>query len=109
MGKRVIVAGADPLGRADELAGELHRKVQALVSGAERVELDFHTVGYRPTPADGFPAIGRPRSRDGLYAAVTHSGITLAPVIGCFAAREIIDGQRDPLLAPYHLERPELK
>ncbi len=102
-------AGADPLGRPDELAGELHRKVQALVKGAEQVELDFHTVGYRPTPADGFPAIGRPLMRDGLYAAVTHSGITLAPIIGCFAAKEIIEGQRDPLLAPYHLERPELR
>jgi glycine/D-amino acid oxidase-like deaminating enzyme len=101
-------AGADPMDKADELAAELLGKVRALVRGAEDVELDFHTVGYRPTPADGFPAVGRPDSREGLYVAVTHSGITLAPAIGLFGARELVDGERDPLLSPYHPSRPEL-
>ncbi|RVC73308.1 FAD-binding oxidoreductase, partial [Mesorhizobium sp. M2A.F.Ca.ET.046.02.1.1] len=40
-----------------------------------------------------------------LYVAVTHSGITLAPVLGLFAAREILEGERDVLLTPYGLER----
>ncbi|RVC21869.1 FAD-binding oxidoreductase, partial [Mesorhizobium sp. M7A.F.Ca.CA.004.04.2.1] len=40
-----------------------------------------------------------------VYVAVMHSGITLAPAIGLFAAREILDGERDPLLAPYGLSR----
>ena len=35
-----------------------------------------------PTPADGFPAIGRPQGRQGLYTIVTHSGVTLAPALG---------------------------
>jgi len=98
--------GADPVDRADEMARELHAKVQALVAGAEAVEFDFHTVGYRPTPADGFPAIGR--FRENLYVAVTHSGITLAPAVGLFAAQEILDGVRDPLLKPYRPNRPQL-
>jgi glycine/D-amino acid oxidase-like deaminating enzyme len=101
-------AGADPMNRADELARELHGKVQDLIAGAETVALDFHTVGYRPTPADGFPAIGRPRHRDGLYVAVTHSGVTLAPAIGALATAELIEGRRDPLLEPYHPDRPAL-
>jgi glycine/D-amino acid oxidase-like deaminating enzyme len=101
-------AGGDPMDRADEMARDLHAKTQALVRGAEGVELDFHTTGYRPTPADGFPAIGRPGRREGLYVAVTHSGVTLAPVIGLFVARELLGGQRDPLLAPYHPDRIEL-
>ncbi len=82
--------------------------VRAMVAGAEGLELDFHSIGYRPTPADGFPAVGRPRGREGLYVAVSHSGITLAPAIGLFAADEILNGQRDPLLAPYHPDRPQL-
>lgn len=98
--------GADPVDKADELARDLHAKVQALVRGAETVELDFHTTGYRPTPGDGFPAVGRPR--EGLYVAVMHSGVTLAPAIGLFAAREILEGPRDPLLSPYRPDRPEL-
>lgn len=101
-------AGADPMGRAEELARELHAKVQAMVKGAEAVALDFHSVGYRPTPADGFPAVGRPSSHEGLYVAVTHSGITLAPAIGLFAAQELLQDQRDPLLDPYHPGRPAL-
>jgi glycine/D-amino acid oxidase-like deaminating enzyme len=99
--------GADADGKAEDLARDLHAKVQALVAEAENVELDFHTVGYRPTPADGFPAIGR--VREGVYVAVTHSGVTLAPAIGLFAAREILDGVREPLLASYRPDRPELQ
>lgn len=101
-------AGADPVGQSDALARELMSGIKNLISGAETLDLDHHTTGYRPTPADGFPAVGRPRRRDGLYLAVTHSGVTLAPAIGLFAAREIVAGARDPLLAPYHPDRPEL-
>ncbi len=101
-------AGADPLDRAAGLARELHAKVQAMITGAEAVELDFHTLGYRPNPADGFPAIGRPRNRAGLYVAVMHSGMTLAPAVGRFAAQELLEGVRDPLLSPYHPDRPAL-
>ena len=98
--------GAGPMDKADELARGLHAKVQALVRGAETIELDFHTTGYRPTPADGFPAVGR--LKQGLYVAVTHSGVTLAPAIGLFAASELLEGTRDPLLAPYSADRREL-
>ena len=101
-------AGADPDGDGEALASDLHSKVQAMVKGAESLELDFHTIGYRPTPADGFSAIGRPRNRDGLYTIVSHSGVTLAPALGLFAAEEILDGERDPLIATFHPDRPTL-
>ena len=101
-------AGADPMGRANELAAELMGKMRDLLEGAEAAELDFHTVGYRPTPADGFPAVGRHGSRAGLYVAVSHSGVTLAPAIGLIAAQELLDGQRDALLDPYQPGRPAL-
>jgi glycine/D-amino acid oxidase-like deaminating enzyme len=101
-------AGADPEGNAEGLAADLAAKVQAMVKGAENLGLDFHTVGYRPTPADGFSAVGRPRNRTGLYVAVTHSGVTLAPAIGHFAAQEILTGERHTLLVPFHPDRPAL-
>ena len=101
-------AGAEPMGRGDELAEDLMNQLRGLLSGAEEAQLDFHNVGYRPTPADGFPAIGQPGGRAGLYVAVTHSGITLAPALGLFAARELLEDDRDPLLSPYHPDRPEL-
>ncbi len=102
-------AGADPEGNAEGLAAELMAKVRLMVKGAESLELDYFTAGQRPTPADGFPAIGRPAGRRGLYVAVTHSGITLAPAIGRFGAQELLGGARDDLLQPYHPDRPALR
>ncbi|MEM8744269.1 MAG: FAD-dependent oxidoreductase [Pseudomonadota bacterium] len=71
----------------------------------EKLEFDRYSVGYRPMPADGVPIIGRPSGLSGLYLAVTHSGVTLCPALGAFAAREILQGDRDALLAPFGPER----
>ena len=71
----------------------------------EDLAFDFYTIGHRPTPSDGFPVIGRPAGIAGLYLCVMHSGITLAPAVGLFAAEEILTGGRDPLLLPYGPER----
>jgi glycine/D-amino acid oxidase-like deaminating enzyme len=101
-------AGADPEGDAEALAADLQAKVEAMVEGAEGLGLDFFTVGYRPTPADGFSAIGRPHSKNGLYVVVTHSGVTLAAGLGLFAAHELLTGARDPLLATFSPDRPTL-
>ncbi|MBZ9678190.1 NAD(P)/FAD-dependent oxidoreductase [Mesorhizobium sp. ES1-1] len=97
--------GADPGKDAGGTARELFAALKAGLRDSDGLELDFHTVGYRPTPIDGFPIIGRPEGMDSLYIAVMHSGITLAPAVGLFAAREILKGERDPLLAPYGLSR----
>lgn len=102
-------AGADPDGDPEGLAADLQSRVQAMVKGAEVLPLDFHTLGFRPTPADGFSAIGRPRDRPGLYTVVTHSGVTLAPALGLFAAEEILGGGRDALISTFHPDRPALQ
>jgi len=97
--------GGDPGADPAATARELFATAKGILRGAEGLELDFHTIGYRPTPTDGFPIIGRAEGVGGLYVTVMHSGITLAPAVGLFAAREILDGERDPLLAPYGLGR----
>lgn len=97
--------GADPGMDAEATARELFAALKASLRDGGGLEPDFHTVGYRPTPIDGFPIIGRARGLGGLYIAVMHSGITLAPAVGQFAAREILDDVRDPLLTPYGLDR----
>jgi glycine/D-amino acid oxidase-like deaminating enzyme len=102
-------AGGDPQGRDLEMARGLLDNVRTMVRGAERLDLDFLTVGYRPTPRDGYPAIGRPAELDGLYVAVLHSGVTLAPLVGELAAREIVTGARDPDLSPYDPNRTALR
>lgn len=97
--------GGDPGDDAVATAGRLFAEVKAALRDAADLELDFHTVGYRPTPEDGFPIIGRAEGVERLYLAVTHSGVTLAPAVGLFAAEEILAGQRETLLEPYRLVR----
>jgi glycine/D-amino acid oxidase-like deaminating enzyme len=95
---------ADPAG-AEEIARQRYATVKLLLRGAADLEFDFHMLGYRPMPADGFPIIGRAKDLRGLYLAVTHSGITLAPAVGLFAADELIGGRRDQLMLSYNLAR----
>ena len=102
-------AGADPEGDAEGLAADLQAKVEALVEGGggawPRLSSPSATARRRRT---AFPPSAARGERDGLYAIVTHSGVTLAPALGRFAAEEILTGVRDPLLAPYHPDRPTL-
>lgn len=105
-----LVAGSDYQGSDladDPEAGgaELMRRLRDAVRSDQEIVLDRTTTGYRPMPVDGVPVAGRLPGVDGLYVAVTHSGVTLCPALGDFAAREILEGSRDPLLAPFGAER----
>lgn len=97
--------GMDPGADAAATVRAVFAATRAKLKGAARLVLDFHTIGLRPTPADEFPIAGRAPGRPGLYVAVMHSGVTLAPAIGLFAAEELLEGRRDPLLARYGMER----
>jgi glycine/D-amino acid oxidase-like deaminating enzyme len=105
-----ILLGADFQGGGlegdpESSARELMRRFAALFAADGAPALHRTTTGYRPTPADGVPVIGWLPGVAGLYTAVMHSGVTLAPAVGLFAAREIVEGVRDPLLAPFGPER----
>lgn len=47
--------------------------------------------GLRPWPADGLSIIGGVPGLEGLYVAVTHSGITLSPVVGIALSELVVD------------------
>ena len=93
--------GADPGDDPGASAQALLDQVRTMLDGGAGLQLDFHTIGYRPTPAGGFPAVGRPEGRAGLYVAVMHSGVTLVPAIGELVAQEVLSGRRDRLLMPF--------
>jgi len=49
-------------------------------------------IAWRPVPLDGEPVVGQVPGVDGLYLAVTRSGVTLAPpVVGRLLAQEVVD------------------
>ena len=93
--------GADPQGVADDLFSAM----KAMLRNGDGLELETFTVGHRPTPVDGFPIIGAVDQAPGLYLAVMHSGVTLAPLVGLLAANEIIGGTPDASLAPLRFSR----
>ncbi len=105
-----ILAGSDFQGAEladDPKSGgeELIRRLGSALKNSEPLVLERTTTGYRPTPADGLPVIGRPHGISGLSVAVMHSGVTLCPAVGAMVAEELLTGNRHELLAPFGTER----
>ncbi|MFI6824821.1 NAD(P)/FAD-dependent oxidoreductase [Micromonospora sp. NPDC050187] len=73
--------------------------VRSTFRGAGGVELLSTRLGVRPMPADGEPIVGPVAEVPGLYLAVMHSGVTLAPAVGRLVARELTDGIAEPALS----------
>jgi glycine/D-amino acid oxidase-like deaminating enzyme len=71
----------------------------------EHVAADRVTVGHRVLPVDGFPVLGLLGNLPNLYLAATHSGVTLAPIIGQFVAQELLDGVTVDALSIYRPSR----
>jgi glycine/D-amino acid oxidase-like deaminating enzyme len=79
--------------------------IRSTFRGAESVELLSARIGARPMPADGEPIVGPVAEAPGLYLAVMHAAVTLAPAVGRLIARELVDGTVEPALAGCRLDR----
>ncbi|WP_306213897.1 NAD(P)/FAD-dependent oxidoreductase [Actinoplanes sp. RD1] len=77
-------------------AEQVRRRLVAAF-GTEDVRLLSARVGVRPMPVDGLPLIGP--VAPGVYVAVMHSAITLAPAAAGLIAAEIVHGAQAPELA----------
>ncbi|WP_020667286.1 NAD(P)/FAD-dependent oxidoreductase [Amycolatopsis nigrescens] len=104
-GGRLVIQGLDLDAGADPaieppadgpVAGELCSRLTDLVDGAAGARLTSLRVGQRAMPADGLTVAGS--AGDRVYALCTHSGITLGPLLGRLATREILTGEPSPLL-----------
>jgi glycine/D-amino acid oxidase-like deaminating enzyme len=89
----------------DSLCFELLERAWRVVPALEGARVEGARVGVRPMPEDGFPCVGAVSVRPGYYEAVTHSGVTLGPLIGRLLAREILAGEVDASIAPFRPER----
>ena len=95
------LAGGDAEYLAEDLLGRA-RKVIPVLADAEIEEV---RLGMRPVPADGLSCVGGVAGLPGYYEAVTHSGVTLGPLVGRLLAREILTGEVAPMLAPFRPDR----
>jgi glycine/D-amino acid oxidase-like deaminating enzyme len=85
------------LHHARALAAQAARFFPALAG----VGVDKWWLAYRAMPADRLPIVGPLPWLDSLYLAVSHSGVTVAPVLGRLVAGEVADQTADGLLAPF--------
>jgi glycine/D-amino acid oxidase-like deaminating enzyme len=100
-----IVAGvgtAATEARVDE-AEQVLRQLQRFLPALSGVAIERVTLGNRVMPQDEFPKIGFAGTCSNLYVAAMHSGVTLAPLVGDLATREILDNARVSALEDYRI------
>jgi glycine/D-amino acid oxidase-like deaminating enzyme len=90
-----------PAETIDELLAEASR----VLTGGPILRAATYGVGPKPIPGDGEPVLGQLGDIGGLYVAFTHSGATLALIIGELLAYEMITKQSHLLLAPFRPDR----
>jgi glycine/D-amino acid oxidase-like deaminating enzyme len=88
-----------------EITEELLAEASRLISGTPQLTAATYGIGPKPVPADGEPVLGQLGETSGLYVAFTHSGATLALIVGELLASEITTGQPHPLLARFSPRR----
>jgi len=80
-------------------------KIARFLPGVQGAPLERLTLGFRPMPSDELPVMGSVPTCRAIHVAVTHSGVTLAPIVGRLTAEEVLSGSRAALFAPYRPER----
>jgi len=100
-GTQETVATNPGLHHARTLAAQAARFFPVLAG----VGVDKWWLAYRAMPSDRLPIVGRLPWLEGLYMAVSHSGVTLAPVLGRLVAAEVATQAADGLLAPFRPAR----
>ena len=81
------------------------KRIAQFLPAAQSVPLHRLTLGFRPMPIDEFPVMGTLPTAQDIHVAVTHSGVTLAPIVGRLTAEEVLQGSRVDWFAPYRPER----
>jgi glycine/D-amino acid oxidase-like deaminating enzyme len=114
-GSRLLICRNDleiPLDAINNPPATNAEVVRALLDEADkilplltRIPAEALRVGIRALPKDQFPVIGTVPGVDGYYAAVAHSGVTLAPFIGEVVADEIINNTQRAEVADYRPAR----
>lgn len=94
-----------PPGIAEMHGTRILSKFAKYMPGLANAQLDYMTLGFRPMPTDGFPIVGPVPGVDNVSICVTHSGVSLAALLGDFMATELVNGGEEAVLAPYRPSR----
>jgi glycine/D-amino acid oxidase-like deaminating enzyme len=99
------IEAASPYAAPPAAGAELVERLAAYLPALRGARLEAARVGVRPMPEDGHPIVGPVPGLEGFYVVVTHSGITLGPLLGRMVAGEVLGGSPEPRLEPYRPAR----
>ncbi|MEV2212492.1 FAD-binding oxidoreductase [Streptomyces sp. NPDC050997] len=91
---------AKPYAPDGEIATELLARLPEVLNAAEGTVMEKVRVGQRVMPGDGVTVAGFPATDVPFYVVATHSGVTLAPLLGRLVADELY-GNESPLLKDF--------
>ena len=77
---------------AQQHGSRMLAKAEKILPGISSAIVEDAYIGWRPLPVDGHPVLGSAQQRPGIYMAIMHSGVSLAPIVGQLAAHELIHG-----------------
>jgi glycine/D-amino acid oxidase-like deaminating enzyme len=100
-----LVSNDTPLGPHMPQARQVMRGAARLIPALTGVEAEAVRVAIRPIPQDGFSAVGPVPRIEGYYVAVTHSGVTLSPILAKLVAAEVMHGKACAELAEFRPAR----
>ncbi|MHB8646430.1 MAG: NAD(P)/FAD-dependent oxidoreductase, partial [Thermomicrobiales bacterium] len=83
----------------------VYERAVSVMPGLAGTPIQAALIGVRAIPGDGYPVVGPVPGMEGLYIVCTHSGVTMGPLLGRIAAREIMTGAIDPRIATFRPER----
>jgi glycine/D-amino acid oxidase-like deaminating enzyme len=93
---------ADPTA---EPALQIMDKAAHVLPALARLRPEAVRITIRPIPRDDQTAIGSLPGVEGYYLCVTHSGVTLAPILGRLVARELTTGDAGTDLSVFRPDR----
>jgi len=88
---------------AGRIGAEMARRLGAVLPAARDVRVTVRT-GVRVLPADGLTVAGW-ADQGRVYVIATHSGVTLAPLLGRLAALEVVRDSVEEILGPFRPQR----
>lgn len=90
---------------AESVVQTLMQEAGKLIASDEPLTAKSWKIGLKPIPGDGNPVLGELEKVPGCFVAFTHSGATLALIVGELLAGEIVSGEKHPMLSAFRAER----
>nr|ACA35066.1 putative santhopine-degrading protein [Proteus mirabilis] len=101
-----IVAQGDGQYRIDtSVINQLMAEAGNLIGDGAPLTANSCKIGLKPIPGDGEPVVGELQKVPGCFVVFTHSGATLALILGEMLTQEMLTGVKHPMLATFRPER----